>query len=207
MSAQESTLDKARVRAAMRRQRRQRAGSTPQQAQALAEHALTHPAMAAAHTIAAYAALPGEPDLEVLLSSLRQRAIRVLLPVVGEQGEPFALTDALRWALDSGPCSRQPGALGVAVPPGPRLPPSTLSQAQVVLLPALALDRQGNRLGQGAGWYDRSLCHADPHALLVGVIHPQELVDHLPTQPHDVPVHAALTAEGWHCLRPHEGVA
>lgn len=64
-----------------------------------------------------------------------------------------------------------------------------------MLVPALAVDRQGVRLGRGRGFYDRSLRCRDPHARLVAVVRTVELVDVLPSEPHDVPMTHALTPE------------
>jgi 5-formyltetrahydrofolate cyclo-ligase len=60
-------------------------------------------------------------------------------------------------------------------------------------VPALAVDRRGVRLGRGGGYYDRSLPLAAPGAALVAVVRDTELVPHLPSDPHDVPMTAALT--------------
>ncbi|MGH8967718.1 MAG: 5-formyltetrahydrofolate cyclo-ligase, partial [Actinomycetes bacterium] len=65
-----------------------------------------------------------------------------------------------------------------------------------VLVPALAVDRDGNRLGRGAGFYDRSLIYASPHARLVAVVRDDELVGALPADAHDVRMTHALTPSG-----------
>ncbi|WP_029402014.1 5-formyltetrahydrofolate cyclo-ligase, partial [Mycobacterium tuberculosis] len=84
---------------------------------------------------------------------------------------------------------------GLLEPPEPWLPEAALAQASLVLVPALAVDRQGVRLGRGRGFYDRSLRCRDPHARLVAVVRTVELVDVLPSEPHDVPMTHALTPE------------
>ena len=68
-----------------------------------------------------------------------------------------------------------------------------MAGAAVVLVPALAVDRHGVRLGRGAGFYDRTLSLADPSAALVAVVRDDELVAHLPAEPHDVRMTHALT--------------
>jgi len=62
-----------------------------------------------------------------------------------------------------------------------------------VLVPALAVDRRGVRLGRGGGFYDRSLPLCAPGARLVAVVRDEEVVDELPAEPHDVPMTHALT--------------
>jgi 5-formyltetrahydrofolate cyclo-ligase len=68
-----------------------------------------------------------------------------------------------------------------------------VAEAGLILVPALAVDRRGMRLGRGAGCYDRSLPLRDPNAQLIAVVRDAELVDELPSEPHDVPMTHALT--------------
>jgi 5-formyltetrahydrofolate cyclo-ligase len=84
---------------------------------------------------------------------------------------------------------------GLLEPPQPWLPQSALAEADLVLLPALAVDRRGVRLGRGRGFYDRSLPARDPQAPLVAMVRDAELVDELPSEPHDVPMTHALTPQ------------
>ena len=85
--------------------------------------------------------------------------------------------------------------LGCASPAEPWLPADAIATASGGLVPALAVDRDGVRLGRGAGFYDRSLPLADPTARLVAVVRDDELVDRLPAEPHDVRMTHALTPE------------
>jgi 5-formyltetrahydrofolate cyclo-ligase len=102
----------------------------------------------------------------------------------------------LYWAEYAGAAGLAPGRLrGVLEPTGPRFEPSALSEAGLVLIPALAVDRAGVRLGRGAGYYDRSLVHARLGTALVAVVRDDELVDQLPVEPHDVRMTGALTPE------------
>jgi 5-formyltetrahydrofolate cyclo-ligase len=74
------------------------------------------------------------------------------------------------------------------------------------LVPALAVDRSGARLGRGAGFYDRTLPLADADAWLVAVVRDDEVVDHLPSEPHDVRMTHALTPQkGLVALGPEAG--
>jgi len=66
----------------------------------------------------------------------------------------------------------------------------------VVIVPALAVDVRGTRLGRGAGFYDRSLPLRDPSARLIAVVRDDELVDELPADPHDIPMTHAATPGG-----------
>lgn len=141
-----------------------------------------------ATTACCYVPFGSEPGSIALLDVLRQAGTRVLLPVVPPAPGP------LDWAEYTGTSSLVAGRFrGVLEPDGPRLGPSGVGEADLVLLPALAVDRRGVRLGRGAGYYDRSLGFAAPGADLVAVIRDTELVERLPAEPHDVRMTAVLT--------------
>jgi len=61
----------------------------------------------------------------------------------------------------------------------------------------VAVDRTGVRLGRGGGSYDRALARVGPGTLRVAVVYDTELLDLLPAEPHDVPVHGAVTPQGF----------
>ena len=69
-------------------------------------------------------------------------------------------------------------------------------EVDIALLPGLAFDLFGNRLGRGAGYFDRLLQATRPDAKHVGVVPVDLVVDELPTDPHDMPVHLLATEEG-----------
>jgi 5-formyltetrahydrofolate cyclo-ligase len=155
---------------------------------ALIEH--LGPTVTSGSTVCAYVPVDTEPGSIEMLEVLLRRAGRVLLPVTRTTGDDTPL--ALRWG------EYQPGLLvagrfGLLEPPEPWLPASALVQASLVLVPALAVDRRGVRLGRGRGFYDRSLIHRDPQARLIAVVRDEEFVDELPFQPHDVRMTHVLT--------------
>lgn len=137
-------------------------------------------------TVCAYWPLDAEPGSPALLDGLVQRGCRVLLPVV-IAGAP------LDWAEYTGPGSLQAGPLGLREPAGPRLGCAAITTAVLVLVPALAVDRRGVRLGRGGGYYDRTLPLVTPGTPVVAIVRDDEVLAALPAQPHDVPVTAALT--------------
>jgi 5-formyltetrahydrofolate cyclo-ligase len=144
-------------------------------------------------TVCAYVPVGSEPGTGAVLDELMARGATVLLPVAREDTDGTPLP--LRWGR------YEPGELvaapfGLREPPPPWLPAVTVAQAAVVLIPALAVDRSGARLGRGAGYYDRTLPLADPTAKLIAVVRDDELVDHLPSEPHDIPMTHALTPRG-----------
>ena len=139
-------------------------------------------------TVAAYVPIGSEPGSPGLLEALAT-CPRMLLPIARTSDDGAALP--LRWG------EYRPGELlaapfGLLEPAGPWLPPTALASADVVLVPALAVDRHGVRLGRGAGFYDRSLGFRNPAAGVVAVVRDDELVDELPVEPHDVLMTHAL---------------
>jgi 5-formyltetrahydrofolate cyclo-ligase len=130
-----------------------------------------------------------EPGSLDLVRSLAEQGRRVLLPVV-------VAAAPLDWAYYEGPDLLAPGPFGLREPAGPRLGPAAIGLAEVLLIPALAVDRAGHRLGKGGGHYDRSLPLASSSALLVAVVRDPEVVAELPAEPHDVPMTAILTPIG-----------
>ena len=81
-------------------------------------------------------------------------------------------------------------------PTGPRLGPAALETAEIVFVPALAVDATGARLGRGGGSYDRALARVRPGMPVVALLYSGEVVPAVPVEPHDRPVTAALTPEG-----------
>ncbi|WP_030786378.1 5-formyltetrahydrofolate cyclo-ligase [Streptomyces sp. NRRL S-920] len=162
----------------------------------LAEHALELPELARAGTVAAYVSVGSEPGTRVLLDALHARGTRVLLPVLLPDND-------LDWAAYEGQDSlvrvRHQGKIELLEPSGARLGPQAVLEADAVLLPGLAVDGHGNRLGRGGGSYDRVLARlersgADP--ALVVLLYDSEVIAHLPAEAHDHPVHAVVTPSG-----------
>ena len=143
-----------------------------------------------ATTVCAYWPLGSEPGSPELLDQLADAGVTVLLPVVtlGAGGEP----EPLGWGEYS-PGDLVEGPFGLREPSGPVRGPDAIAAAGLVLVPALAVDRSGVRLGRGAGFYDRSLTLCAPGTRLVAVVRDDELVDELPRDSHDVPMTHALT--------------
>ncbi|WP_293002699.1 5-formyltetrahydrofolate cyclo-ligase [Mycobacterium sp.] len=140
--------------------------------------------------VCAYVPVGTEPGSVELLNLLLCHAERVLLPVARTAADDDAL--ALQWG-EYRPGQLVPAKFGLLEPAGPWLPAAAVAEAEVVIVPALAVDRGGARLGRGRGFYDRTLVLRDPHARLIAVVRDEELLDEVPHEPHDVPVTHALT--------------
>ena len=156
----------------------------------LSEH--LEPMVTSGSTVCAYVPVGTEPGSIDILDMLLRRATRVLLPVARTTADDTPMP--LRWG-EYRPGGLIPGPWGLLEPPEPWLAESVLADAGLVLVPALAVDRRGVRLGRGRGFYDRSLPARGAHARLIAVVRDAELVDELPAEPHDVRVTHALTPE------------
>ena len=142
----------------------------------------------------------GPADLLPALQPLLDRATTVAsyLPRGTEPGIaprpgwllPVLLADDdLDWVVYDGRLTE--GRRGLREPTGARLGVDALSQCDLVLVPALLVDRTGHRLGKGGGSYDRALVRTV--GFTVALLHDGELVDDVPSEPHDVCVRAAAT--------------
>ncbi|MCW2665120.1 MAG: carbonic anhydrase [Frankiales bacterium] len=180
------TADKQRARRVLQAARDARSEADRHRAGAALADTL-EPLVRAARRVASYVSIGTEPPTTAL-NALRDD---VLLPVLLPDGD-------LDWA--TGPLV--PGPHGLLEPSGPRQGPAVLADCDLVLVPALAADRAGTRLGRGGGSYDRALARTS--ARTVACLYDGELLDALPREDHDVPVRAAVTPAGglvqlgWH---------
>lgn len=143
-----------------------------------------------AGTVCGYIPVGSEPgaaagDSVPMLDGLSLAGVRVLVPIA-RTGMPMQWAEYRAGVL-------VPAPFGLREPPPPWLAPESIAEASVILVPALAVDRRGVRLGRGAGFYDRALPMAAPSARLIAVVRDEEVVDELPAEPHDVPMTHALT--------------
>ncbi|MET8676976.1 5-formyltetrahydrofolate cyclo-ligase [Streptomyces sp. NPDC004647] len=160
----------------------------------LARRALELPELASARTVAAYVSVGREPGTRALLDALRTRGVRVLLPVLLEDND-------LDWAGYEGADRLVKAGRGLLEPDGRRLGPDAVAEADAVLLPGLAVDGRGMRLGRGGGSYDRVLARlekAGTDPALVVLLYDGELLGEVPAEAHDRPVHAAVTPSALH---------
>ncbi|MEU1617522.1 5-formyltetrahydrofolate cyclo-ligase [Streptomyces sp. NPDC005722] len=172
--------------------RRLTPGDRTEAERAIAQHAVGLSELSRARTVAAYVSMGAEPGTRALLDVLRERGVRVLLPVLLPDND-------LDWAAYEGPGALRPAARGLYEPTGPRLGPDAVTAADAVLLPGLAVDGRGLRLGRGGGSYDRVLARLDAAGAtpaLVVLLYPHEVLDRVPDEPHDRPVDAAVTPGG-----------
>jgi 5-formyltetrahydrofolate cyclo-ligase len=147
-------------------------------ARALRDAVLELPQAQMAGTIAAYYSLASEPDTHGLVYALWKRGSYVLLPLLRPDAD-------LDWASYEGPDSLRPGPRGLAEPAEPPRGMDAVARADLVLVPALAVDRGGVRLGRGGGSYDRALARVGPGVPTIALIYDGELLDEVPADDHD----------------------
>lgn len=157
---------------------------------AIADH-LIGP-LSSCRRVAAYLPLPTEPLPASFAADLAATGVTVLVPVVTG-------ASPLDWALADGPVTT--GARGITEPTGPRLGADAVRSCDVVLVPALAVDVRGGRLGRGGGHYDRTLAPWPTAAgmvrpRLIAVVFDDEVLDRVPTDALDRPVDAVVTPGG-----------
>jgi 5-formyltetrahydrofolate cyclo-ligase len=152
------------------------------------DHVLEMPQVTSAGTIAAYYSVGTEPDTHGLIFALWKRGSYVVLPVLLPDGD-------LDWASYEGPESLAPGPRGVLQPVEPVRGTGTVARADVVLVPALAVDVRGRRLGRGGGSYDRALARVGPQVPTIALLYDSELLPSVPAEEHDQAVRAVARPE------------
>lgn len=162
-----------------------------ERARALAEVLLTTPEVRRSATVAAYVSVGREPGTGPLLDGLIAAGKRVVLPVLLPDND-------LDWAAYSGPESLVRAGRGLLEPLGRRLGPDSIGTADCVLLPGLAVGADGTRMGRGGGSYDRTLARVPVGTFTCVLLNSEEVLDRVPTHPHDRPVTAVATETGVH---------
>lgn len=131
--------------------------------------------------VTCYASYGTEPDTSVLRSLLAARGFDVLLPRV--------TGDDLEWVLDDG--EHAVSSMGIAEPSGPAV---SLPPVRVLLIPALAVTREGARLGKGGGFYDRTLARLGAErSTVAAIVRDEDVLDDLPMESHDERIDVIVT--------------
>jgi len=162
---------------------RQSVADRKEAGRALRDALLALPEAGMAGTIAAYQAVGAEPETAALVFALWKRGSYVLLPVLRADND-------LDWASYEGPDSLAPGPYGLPQPTEPRRGVAAITSADLIIVPALAADRRGYRLGRGGGCYDRALARVGPAVPTIALLYDGELLDELPAGPLDQRVRA-----------------
>lgn len=153
----------------------------PEHAAALNVHLAEICLAIGAKKIACYLPYGNEPDTELFIDWAIDNQIEVVLPVAKGDGN-------LDWVVFEGETT--PGIFGFAEGAGS---PATLDELDLLVIPALAVDQSGMRLGKGRGFYDRALANFAALPPIIAVVFDDELLESVPAEPHDHPVDAAVT--------------
>ena len=164
------------------------ASARAQKSREITEQLLRLPAVAHATTAALFWPMEGrnEIDLRGLDAALRKRGARVAYP------KTDADTGALSFHFVEQPDAMCGGPLGVCEPSDAD-PAAATNELDVIVVPALAVDARGHRIGYGAGYYDRALTRFSPPAVAVAVAFDFQLLVELPNTPEDVTVGYVVT--------------
>lgn len=139
-----------------------------------------------ADVVLLYHPLPDEADVRPLFAALASQGKTVLLPRVTSH------CGAMELRRYTGAADLAPGAFGILEPTGTLFTHYAL--IDLAIIPGMAFDPQGHRLGRGRGYYDRLLPQLT-RARKVGVCLPFQLVDHVPTEAHDVTMDEVVTVK------------
>jgi 5-formyltetrahydrofolate cyclo-ligase len=176
--------------------RRQSAEQRAAAGRLIRDHVLSLPQAQMAGTVAAYFSVGTEPDTHSLVYAMWKRGTYVILPLLRPDGD-------LDWASYEGPESLAAGPRGLMEPSEPPRGVDAVARAALVLVPALAVDGSGNRLGRGGGSYDRALARVGSRVPVIALLNDGEMVDEVPAEPHDRPVsHVALPSRGIVSVQP-----
>jgi 5-formyltetrahydrofolate cyclo-ligase len=155
-------------------------------AHAVADLLLATTEVRRAATVAAYVSVGREPGTGVLLDALGAAGKRVILPLLQPDND-------LDWAAYAGPDHLVAAGRGLLEPVGRALGAEAIATADAVIVPGLAVDRTGLRLGRGGGSYDRALGRVPVGTFTCVVLNDDEVLDQVPAAPHDRRVSAAVT--------------
>jgi 5-formyltetrahydrofolate cyclo-ligase len=152
-------------------------------------------------TVAAYLSTGSEPGTLQLIAWLAAHRIRVLLPVLSSLPDGSRRTSPA-WAPYEGPDALRIGPYSILEPTSEPVPSEQLPEAEVIICPGLAANREGDRLGRGGGWYDRALRHASSSAPVWVLLNADEVLETIPTHPWDRRVDAIVTPAGMIMCEP-----
>lgn len=188
MTREETTIAEAK-HAARARAREAREAVTPSERQSavhqLSAVLLAVPELAEANVVLAHAALPSEIDPTPAIWSLRKRGVRIAYPCIEAPG-------VLGLHFVDHELDLVPGPFGLSQPSehAPRAPHALID---AILVPGVAFDEHGSRLGYGGGYYDRLLPQCRPDCIRIGIAFDEQVLGHIPAEEHDQRVDVIIT--------------
>lgn len=174
-------MEKNELRKHIRRLKSLHASSAAQQSADILAALEVHPAFESANHILLYHSLPDEVNTHAFLEKWKDSK-QLLLPVV--------VGDELELRCFASANDLQTGAYNILEPAGK--PFTEVDKIELAIVPGMAFDHEGHRLGRGKGYYDRLLPKLTK-AYKIGICFPYQLVDEVPTDAYDIPMDEVLT--------------
>lgn len=159
--------------------------------QKIAEHFCAWPIYQTSKTVMLYLAMPDEAQADLLISDALKQGKRVCVPLLGAKYGEMSAVEIM--SLDD----LAVGKFGLRAPDPNKAKIINPSLIDLVVVPAVAFDRKGNRIGMGAGYYDRFLAQVRVNTVLLGLAFSCQLADNLPSEEHDIRMHWLLTETGF----------
>jgi 5-formyltetrahydrofolate cyclo-ligase len=156
-------------------------------AKSAAAHFFAGVTLAPGQIVAAYWPIRDELDCRPILTRLVDSGQPVCLPIVLGDEQPLEL----RLWEEGAPL--YPSGFGTLAP----AETAPVVEPDVILMPLLGFDRYGTRLGYGGGYYDRTLAMIHKPPRLIGLAYAAQEIDHVPREPHDIPLDAVVTEAGY----------
>lgn len=147
------------------------------------------PALSEARVVLSYQAMPDEVDLSAYHAAAEKEEKTLAYPISLPHG-------IMKAAVPHGEDAFVRGAYDILTPKEESADILAPSEIDAVLIPCVAFDRQGNRLGHGAGYYDRFLAKCPAHTLRILVAFDAQALPEIVTDENDVPVHLIVTEDG-----------
>lgn len=161
----------------------------------IAVNALSIPEMRKAKTVLVYYSVGTEPGTLALISKLLESGKKVCLPLcidLDEEGKRTGTLDAMEAREIKSFEDLVPGAYGIPEP-APYTKEIKPRKIDLIILPCMTCDAKCNRLGHGAGYYDKYLKTVKPKCFTMALCYEEVMADELPVEPHDMPVDAVVT--------------
>lgn len=190
MTSTDIALEKSILRQKVRQKRKTFAHRNSLYASAFTRHLLAA-LPSEARSVAAFLPMPGEPPIREALLEMHRQGLEILVPVVEKKRQ----LSWVRWLPDT---TYALSPLGIEEPTGKRFNYTKFVTADLHLIPALAYDCLGKRLGQGGGYYDRLLTDQQEVRTkkYLGVIFSDELFETIPVEKHDAALNYLITEKG-----------
>ncbi|GAA2231221.1 5-formyltetrahydrofolate cyclo-ligase [Herbiconiux moechotypicola] len=184
--AADVSYDKRALRAELRERRRTRPAHVVDTAnEGITKHLIELATQTDARTISCYLSTSFEPNTRPFLNWALADGRRVLLPIARQDG-------LLDWAEGDGETETE-GLYGLPEPVGGILGPIAINDADLIIIPASAVDERGTRMGWGRGYFDRTLGSMEKCPPVYAVVFDDEVLPEVPREVHDALVDGAVT--------------